>query len=99
MKQERQTATEAAASPIPPEQRVQAAAIVTSGLVAPHGVDAGGIPPSDLAARALEIVDAICELVYAPPEQPPADAVAAAPPSEAPVADKAEAPRKHGWHR
>ena len=87
--------------PILPENVVQAAATVTSGLIAVHGIDAGGIPPEELAARALEIVYAICDAVYAPPAEattaPPAEPPP--PPPEEPVAAKAEAPRKHGWHR
>jgi hypothetical protein len=60
----------AAGNPITPEQQVQAAAIVASGLVSAHGIDAGGIPPSELAARALEIVNAITQAVYEPPAVP-----------------------------
>ena len=60
----------AAGEPIRPEAVVQATATVTSGLIAVHGIDAGGIPPEELAARALEIVNAIVQAVYAPPAGP-----------------------------
>lgn len=46
--------------------RKQMAAVIASGLVAVHGIDAGGVEPGALAQKALGFADAICALVDAP---------------------------------
>ena len=68
------TTTPPAATPKPEPQheskstdvRKQMAAVIASGLVAVHGIDAGGIEPFTLAQKALGFADAICALVDAP---------------------------------
>lgn len=40
-------------------ERTYLAAVIASGLLATHGVDAGGVPAAAVATKAFEIVDAL----------------------------------------